>query len=160
MILGSGGRGREGRGRRRSGWGWSGWERSGSEWCGCPGRWGPRRVGGPKGGRAKISRFFFLLPLPFCLFFSLGGSSRPDCTFWLFCNHFARAPAKRKNCELRCRFLIGFHALLRTIEIIHIQSSHFTFPGPVLLVLPLTKTGQRLQNVTETVTDLLVFTGQ
>ena len=55
--------------------------------------------------------------------------------------------------------LIGFHALLRTNEIIHIQASRFTFPqqhGPVLL---LTKSGQRLQNIRETVTitDLLVL---
>ena len=58
--------------------------------------------------------------------------------------------------------LIVFHALLRTTEIIYIQASHFTFPqryGPVLLVLPLTKSGQRLQNVpeTETITDPLVL---
>ena len=51
--------------------------------------------------------------------------------------------------------LIGFHALLRITEIINIQASHFTFPqrcGLVLLVLPLTKSGQSLQNVQETVT--------
>ena len=50
-------------------------------------------------------------------------------------------------------------ALLRTNEIIHIQALHFTFPqqyGPVLL---LTKSGQRLRNIPETVTitDLLVL---
>ena len=50
---------------------------------------------------------------------------------------------------------LGFHALLRSTEIIYIQASHFTFPqrhGPVLLVLPPTKSGQRLQDVSETVT--------
>ena len=50
--------------------------------------------------------------------------------------------------------LLDFHALLRTTEIIYIQASHVTFPqrcGPVLLVRPLTVSGQRLQNVPETV---------
>ena len=59
--------------------------------------------------------------------------------------------------------LLGFHILLRTNEIIYIHASHFTFPqryGTVLLVLPLTKSGQRLQNgpETATITDPLVPT--
>ena len=71
---------------------------------------------------------------------------------------FARSSKMRVATSL----LIGFHALLRTTEIIFIQASHVTFPqrcGLVLLVLPLTKSGQRLQNVSEIVaiTDPLVF---
>ena len=61
-----------------------------------------------------------------------------------------------QNLRIAMSLFICFHALFRTNEIIHIQASHLTFPqqyGPLLLVLPLTKSGQRLQNVRETVTD-------
>ena len=58
------------------------------------------------------------------------------------------AALKAQKMRIAMSLLIGFHTLLRTNEMVHIQASHFTFPqkcGPVLLVLPLTKLGQRLQ---------------
>ena len=61
--------------------------------------------------------------------------------------------SQHKKCALS--LFVGFDAPLRTTETMYIQISHFTFPqrcGPVLLVLPLTKSRQRLQNVPETVT--------
>ena len=72
------------------------------------------------------------------------------------------AALEAKNLRIAMSLLIGFHALLRTNEIIHIQALRITFSqkyGPVLLVLPLAKSGQRLQNVPETVTvtDLVVL---
>ena len=57
------------------------------------------------------------------------------------------AALRGQELRIAMSLLIGFHALVRTTEIIYIQASHFTFPqryGPVLLVLPLTKSGQRL----------------
>ena len=59
--------------------------------------------------------------------------------------------------------LVAFHALLRTGELLQVQASHFVLPrhdGPILLTLPNTKSGQRLQSTPETVviTDPLVKT--
>ena len=54
-------------------------------------RWVPEESG-PKGGRPKISRFAFFLPLPFSFFFfSLSLSLSPgifSCLFFSLCNSF------------------------------------------------------------------------
>ena len=70
----------------------------------------------------------------------------------IFCSD---AALEAQKLRIAMSLLIGFHALLRTNEIIHIQALRFTFSqkyGSVLLVLPLVKSGQRLQRVPETVT--------
>ena len=59
------------------------------------------------------------------------------------------------NGPLCLAILLGFHAFLRTGELLQVRAAHFVLParpgGPVLLTLPDTKSGQRHQCVSESV---------
>ena len=56
--------------------------------------------------------------------------------------------------RLAALLLVAFHALLRTGELRQVQAKHFAQSsgnGPILLSLPFTKSGQRHQNIPESV---------